>query len=172
MEEKKTFIENLHKQYYNSLYQYAQRKTGDPFLPEDLVQCTFMIAVRRINDLYESPNPGGWLFKTLHYLFLHEMDLARRKYEIPLTDYDDIVGDDGANIKLEYKLPQGLSESEKRILIWRFEKRYDFATIAELSGAKETACRKQISRALAHCRELMEKEKKKSRNTSYGGYSE
>lgn len=172
MEEKKTFIENLHKQYYKSLYQYALRSTGDAFLSEDLVQCTFMVAVRRIDDIYESPNPGGWLFKTLHYSILREMDLARRKYEIPLTDYADIVGDGGENVKLEYILPQGLSESEKRILIWRFEKRYDFATIAELSGAKETACRKQLSRALAHCRELMEKEKKKSRNTSDGGYSE
>ena len=59
-------------------------------------------------------------------------------------------------LSLEYHLPDGLNEQEKKLLLARIEEERSIPEIAEALGISEVACRQRLSRAVRKCRELME----------------
>lgn len=58
-------IELLYLQMYGLLFEYARSSLSNDALAEEAVQETFCIACQKPESLCYSPNPKGWLVKTL-----------------------------------------------------------------------------------------------------------
>lgn len=162
-------IVSLHENYAFAMEQYAFRMTGDEKLAQDLVPETFLTAVIKIDAVFTHKKPQAWLFKTLHYIMERESDLKYRKAEVSLEAPDLLSREIHLASSLEEALPRSLSKSERELLILRYEKQWDYEDIAEYKGIKPAACRKQMSRAVQHFREELEKEKTLSQNPVLNG---
>ena len=164
------FIVSLHKKHALHMEQYAYRLTGDYHIAQDLVQEAFMTATLKAEQLYNHQNPAGWLYKTLHYMALREMDRAHYHME---SSMEEISAADSRDCfsKAEFVLPVELDEDEKEFLLLRFEKNYSFEEIAEYKGITQAACRQRVSRAVKRCRKLLgvKKEKNLSQIAVVGG---
>lgn len=151
--EQQNFIAELHRNHSAPMIQLAYRLIGDRFIAEDLVQEAFLTACFKSDELATHVNPVGWLYKTLSFLILRERNRAYHRLESPMVN-DDFPGAEDS-LPLELVIPTELSENEKELIINRYEKRFTYEELAEKKGITQEACRKQLSRALQHCRSLM-----------------
>lgn len=66
-DDQNTQIDNLFREMHDSLYAYAAAALKNSALAEEAVQDAFVIACCKPEALLSSPNPRGWLVKTLKY---------------------------------------------------------------------------------------------------------
>ena len=66
--EQNQFLADKYHEKRKFLLEYAESSRHKYALAEEAVQQTFGIACYKINDFYNSPNPGGWLTKTLSFV--------------------------------------------------------------------------------------------------------
>jgi len=52
-------------------------------------------------------------------------------------------------------LPTSLSDDERQLLTWYFEQDLSFEEIADQLGITYSACKKRVSRAVQHCRDIL-----------------
>lgn len=155
------FLDALTEKYQSRMVQLTFRRIGDAELANDIVQEVFLTACWKIDEVYYHQNPAGWLFATLNYLTKREMRKVYHAAEVPLMA--DIPSKDNTiELPMENYLPDGLTEQERIILLWRIEEERTFDEIAEMRGITPVACRKQISRAMAKCRQLMQKDQEEN----------
>ena len=86
------------------------------------------------------------------------MNERRRIKRHPEASLDSLLYMTGENLSnsLEEMLPKQLSQSDREILMWRFEQNMDYDEIAERLGISEVGCRSRVSRAVKRCRELLQ----------------
>lgn len=152
--EQSSFISALHSKYAQSMVQLTYRRTGDAELSKDLVQETFLIACCKSSVICNHRNPAGWLFCTLQNLTMREMKKFCHS-EVALTG-DFPAEAENQWFSADFYLPKGLSEAEREIILMRVDRGLSFEEISNIKGISEVACRKQLSRALKNCRELLE----------------
>ena len=153
----KEIIGQLMRQYAPLMVQLTFRRTGDPQLAEELVQETFLTACKKADIVCSHEKPLAWLYQTLQYLTMKEINKACHSREQSSEElYDLAVADDPPSF--HEILPRNLTTEERRILILRFEHRLSHREIAEALGISEAACRKQVSRALQKCRISIKRE--------------
>ncbi len=149
------FISSLYREMYETMYSVAYRKLKDEDKAQEMIQEAFLFAVYRRDELENHPNPQGWLMNTLKFIIANE----RRRAANTRVVCDELIFDHPAappEEPLESVLPSGLSESEKRIIIWRFEKQLSHREMSQLLSITEVNCRNRLSRALKKCKKLME----------------
>lgn len=152
MPSQNTFITELFKREYPTLIRKAYRLTGSREHAEDLVQETFLLAVARSKELSSHPSPGAWLSVTILNLAKNERRRIENHPEISLEEVMDFPADEIPS-SLGDQLPLQLSEADRQLLIWRFEKQLDYREIASRLGISQGACRIRLSRALKKCKE-------------------
>ncbi len=151
-QDRKEYIKGLYLSEYDKMVKVAQHQTGDTELSLDLVQDTFVLAMRRYDELRQHPNPEAWLMLTLHNLIRNEF---RRSYKHPIISLDELENFSTTdNCPLSEMLPSDLSAEDRKILIWRFEQDMSYMEMAERLGIVESSCRSRISRALERCKNL------------------
>ena len=155
--EQKEIIGQLMRQYAPLMVQLTFRRTGDPQLAEELVQETFLTACKKADIVCSHEKPQAWLYQTLQYLTIKEINRACHRREQSSEDLQDLGAADDPPAFHEI-LPRNLTTEERRILILRFEHRLSHREIAEALGISEAACRKQVSRALQKCRISIKRE--------------
>lgn len=153
----KEMIGQLMRQYAPLMVQLTFRRTGDPQLAEELVQETFLTACKKADIVCSHEKPLAWLYQTLQYLTMKEINRACHSREQSSEELQDIAAADDPPAFHEI-LPRTLTTEERRILILRFEHRLPHREIAEALGISEAACRKQVSRALQKCRISIKRE--------------
>ena len=153
----KEMIGQLMRQYAPLMVQLTFRRTGDPQLAEELVQETFLTACKKADIVCSHEKPLAWLYQTLQYLTMKEINRACHSREQSSEELQDIAAADDPPAFHEI-LPRTLTTEERRILILRFEHRLPHREIAEALGISEAACRKQVSRALQKCRITIKRE--------------
>ena len=153
----KEMIGQLMRQYAPLMVQLTFRRTGDPQLSEELVQETFLTACKKADIVCSHEKPLAWLYQTLQYLTMKEINRACHSREESSEEIQDIAAADDPPAFHEI-LPRTLTTEERRILILRFEHRLSHREIAEALGISEVACRKQVSRALQKCRISIKRE--------------
>lgn len=148
----KQFIDKLYDEMYRQMLLYARRILHDNSLAEEVVQETFRIACKKIDDVIASPNPEGWLFLTLQNAIRtmkrNQSKLARMfvyvsavesldKYcdaaimeEEPDLLYGDLIG------QQDYELIKKFAVDKKSL-----------AEIADEAGISINACKQRIFRA-------------------------
>lgn len=148
-------IKFLYKKEFNSMYDYALRHTGDRELAFDVVQDTFVWAIKKENDLTKSKYPKGWLFNTLKNVIGNNYQKKQRYTTVELNENTAFTYDRPCPV---YELlPHNLDNSNKKLLILRYEKCYSYCDLSNVLNITETTCRKRHSRALNLCRKKLQK---------------
>ena len=74
--------------YSDSLYSWALHKTSNKETAEDLVQETFLVAVKSFEKFKGDSNPKTWLFSILNNKI---SDHYRKSYRMPVVNNDTIL---------------------------------------------------------------------------------
>ena len=148
------FIGKLYLELYETMFSMAFHKLHDEERIQEVIQETFLFAMYRREGLEHHPNPQGWLMNTLKFMISNERRRAvntRVVCDESIYDYPAAVPEE----PLEDSLPIGLTEGERNILIWRFERQLSHREMAALLSITEVNCRNRLSRALKKCRKLL-----------------
>ena len=124
----------------------------DYSLAENLVAETFLIMLCKRETLTKHPNIAGWLNLTLKNVILDELKSAKHRLEMPLSH--DFHGSASPAPPLELSLPDGLSPTEKEILILLYATQLSYGEIAVRLGISLLNCRTRAFRAREHYRQL------------------
>lgn len=125
------------------MFSYALRFLNNPQSAEDVVMLAFSVAVKNVDKLMNSPNPQGWLMKTLKHKIAHEkLSLSRRPVTVPIENIE--------NIPLDTPEPPPAlscltSDEDKLVKMIYGEKRSIAETARELH-ISESACKKRLQR--------------------------
>lgn len=152
------FFEHLYRTYYKIMYESVLRIVKSSEIAEDIVADTFLVLMARIESVMQHEQPVRWLFRVLKNNALNEWRAQSHHATIPIDECLALTATESATPFHEL-LPQGLSDSEQRILTLRLSDDLDYSEIAEILHTTESACRMQYSRARRHCAELMERQK-------------
>ena len=140
--EQDEFIERLHHEHFPKLFYYAKSKISDPSQAEEVIQDTFLEAVKQIEKLMAHEKPAGWLIKTLQHK-MQEFERDRRKELKRFLSLDTGLlvepaapeppepEEDGAE-KVKGRVQSALSEEE-----WYLLKRITLEKATHMEVAKE-----------------------------------
>ena len=81
----KDFVENLYIDNKDALYDYVKKRVHSDFVALDIIQETFVQALRSAETLRFHPNIPGWLFNTAKFKMLEEQ--KKMKYAEVLYDH-------------------------------------------------------------------------------------
>ena len=146
-------LAGLYHSHGEKLFRAALRLTGSEETARELVQETFVVAITRWADLSVSPSPEGWLMKTVKFLAMNE--LRRRRREELAEDLQEVPAPADEAGRFEELLPEGLSQEDRQILIWKYKEQRTQREIADRLGVSLSVSANSISRALGRLRALL-----------------
>ena len=152
------FFEESYTKYYRMMVQTVLPIVGSRDIAEDIVADTFLILLAKINSVMEHEQPVKWLFRVLKNNALNERRAQSNHSAVPLDEHLAVAAADNL-IPFSGYLPNGLSETEQKILTLRLSKDLEYVEIAKIMNMTENACRMQYSRARRRCAELLERQK-------------
>jgi RNA polymerase sigma-70 factor (ECF subfamily) len=130
--------------HLDGLYATAVRLTRDPVAAQDLVQDTFVKALRARSQFEPGTNLRAWLFTILHNTFRNDRrDAGRDPVEVDSEALDDVPvrapGDDPesllmrASVGVELKAALASLPEEYRLAVWlRDAEEFSYAEIAKI----------------------------------------
>lgn len=148
--EQNQFLTERYHEKRKFLLEYAESSLHNYALSEEAVQQTFEIACRKIDDFCSSPNPDGWLTKTLS-LVIRNMEKRQRSERrvIAITDEyrPDLVA--APEVPLPLRVTYGsLVDTPQFRLVYEAEVLgRTYKEIAKDLGISETTCKKRAERA-------------------------
>ena len=137
--------------HHDKMFRLAYRMLGSREKAEDLVQDTFVLALFNRQRFETHPNQEGYLMVALRK--------SEYRLDVPLDGVPEPASRE-PDAPLESILPAQLSEEDKQLLIWRFEKQLSYREISGRLGISEAGCRSRVSRAVARCRKYFEENEK------------
>lgn len=143
-------IDQLYLKMYRMLFEYARSSLSNDALAAEAVQDTFLIACQKPEAVCESPNPEGWLVKTLKNVLsntIRKQTIAKRI----LLDYcavnsnENAYSEDQVDLNVLYGSMADLEEFKllKEMAIDGLS--YD--EMAEKRDISVATCRKRVERA-------------------------
>ncbi len=150
-------IQSLVAEHSTLLYRYAYRLTGSSSDAEDLVQQTFLVALRKLDQLREPGAARGWLFTVLRHAFLKlqrqhsELSGSSLTYDIEelAVDFDDDPQIDSEQIQTAIN---ELPAEFKLVLVSYYFEECSYKEIAERLSLPLGTVMSRLSRAKNHLR--------------------
>ncbi len=138
----------------------ARRRIGDHGLAEDATQKVFVLLAGRAKSLVNHPAISGWLHTTTGYVCAACVRSERRRtrkhsvlmshQQVSEASADAVIGGktlDDRTPLLDEALDR-LSQNDRQVVLLRFAEELSYGEIGTRLGKSESACRKQVSRAL------------------------
>ncbi len=134
-------IEEIYKQYCNTVYKYLFCLTNNEAMSEDLTQETFAIAIKEINKFKGNCKVSVWLCQIAKHLCYKELKKNNKNISIDempeeiqvLETTEEIICNNEEKIKL-YKDIQKLDEQSKEVMYLRMTGNLNFIEIGEILG--------------------------------------
>lgn len=161
-EEQGRYIEQMFKGMQKMLHSYAVSVLQDDFQAEEMVQETFCVVCQKPEDMLASPNPSGWVMRTLKNELknMERRNATLRKYFVASEDADmewmrDSLRQVDDHVDLMYA---DLIRKEDYYLLKQviLEKR-TLLNMAEELGISVEACKKRFQRAEENFRQEIAK---------------
>lgn len=156
-------IEQIYKQYCNTIYKYLFCLTHNEDIAEDLTQETFAIAVKEINKFKGDCKISVWLCQIAKHLWYKQLKKGKKnenisieelKEEIPSNvTIEDIVCKKEEKIKL-FKDIQKLDEQAREVIYLRMVGNLNFIEIGEILGKTPNWARVTFYRAKQKIKEV------------------
>lgn len=143
-------IEKFYLEMREFLLSYAQSALDNRALAEEAVQETFRIVCLKADEFFSSPNPKGWIIKTLKFT-IKNTKRSRDSATLLLTQYLETNGEgvtfseDPINLELTYG---NVAHSEEFQLIKEMAvEGKSHLEMAQARGISVDACKKRVQRA-------------------------
>lgn len=148
----KESIELLYSLYSGILYKYIFSICKDREIAEDIVQITFVEAIKSIDGFRGNSSVKTWLFSIARfqcYKYLRKKKIHINIDDIEVTSYESLMETTIDNICSQEIVSKinDLDEPARSILILRILGDYSFASIGERVGKSESYCRVTFYRA-------------------------
>lgn len=158
--EQNQFLTERYHEKRKFLLEYAESSLHNYALSEEAVQQTFEIACRKIDDFCNSPNPDGWLTKTMS-LVIRNMEKRQRAERRVIAITDDYRPDLVAapEVPLPLRVTYGsLVDTPQFRLVYESEVLgRTYKEIAKDLGISENTCKKRAERARDYLRRKLKK---------------
>lgn len=160
----RAYLDQMFREMYGKLLQYAYANMDDASLSEDAVQESFQVAARKIGVLRSSDNPKGWMLNTLkNVLRDYKRQQARQSLRILSTGDDEPPDTEEGHSPREdedswLNLMYGglVSDEDFELLKLVYVRRFSLQDAAEHLGIGEEACKKRLQRARLKMKEALE----------------
>jgi len=156
-------IEEIYKQYSNTVYKYLFCLTHNEDIAEDLTQETFAIAVKEINKFKGNCKISVWLCQIAKHLWYKQLKKNKKNENISLEELneeiqvsettEDIICKNEEKLKL-FKDIQKLDEQSKEIIYLRMVGNLNFIEIGEILGKTPNWARVTFYRAKQKIKEV------------------
>lgn len=152
-------IEEVYKEYSNTVYKYLFCLTGKEDIAEDLTQETFAIAVKEIKKFQGKCKISVWLCQIAKHLWYKQLkkekQISFQELDQEIADIEnieDIVLDNEDKLKL-FKDMQKLDEKSREVMYLRMVGNLNFNEIGEILGKTPNWARVTFYRAKQKIRE-------------------
>lgn len=148
--EQDRFFTKIYKERRKHLLMYAESALGNYAMAEDAVQQAFEIGWRKIEDFQNSPNPEGWIFKSLKFVVSNMRSRQRTEHRVIaiMDEYrPDLVAAPADPLSLRVHFGELLDTPQFKIIYEMEIQGRSLAEIAKDLGISENACKKRAERA-------------------------
>ena len=134
-------ITEIYNKYGKMLYKYIFCLTGNEDISEEIVQETFLVAVKDINKFKGNCKISTWLCQISKYIWYKKLKKENQKKEIPLDMIENSLFVDESieemicakeNKMQFFKKLQTLDEDTKNVMYLRILGNFEYSEIAEI----------------------------------------
>lgn len=143
-------IEKLYKMYFNDVYKYMRKLSGDEHIAEEITADTFFKAMKAIDDFRGDCDLRVWLCQIAKNCYWSYMKKASRSenadYEVflriadPNKNIENQIVDNDQALQIQ-KILHDISEPYKEVFMWRVFGDLSFKQIGQIFHKSENwAC--------------------------------
>ena len=163
-----TDFEQLYDTYFNDVYLYILRLSGNEHLAEEITSDTFFKAMKSIDSFRGDCDVRVWLCqiaKNCYYSHVKKSNRTEQVDEAELQEIPDLalsVADEYARreeIEQIQKILHDVSEPYKEVFMWRVYAELSFKQIAQIFGKTENWACVTYHRARKMIKERLEEKK-------------
>ena len=161
-------IDEIYKKYGEIVYKYVFCLTGNEDTTEEIVQETFLVAVKDINKFRGECKISTWLCQISKYIWYKKVKKERLRKEIPLDilqntlfieeSIEENLCNKEKKIQLFKKL-QDFDEDTKNVMYLRIFGNFEYNEIAEIMNKTSNWARVVFFRGKQKLKEELENEK-------------
>ena len=164
-------FEQLYDTYFNDVYLYILRLSGNEHLAEEITSDTFFKALKSINRFRGDCDVRVWLCQIAKNCYYSHLRKARRTEQIDEDELQEIpdlspgVADEYARrdeIERIQGILHGVSEPYKEVFMWRVYAALSFKQIAQIFGKTENWACVTYHRARKMIKERLEEENREN----------
>ena len=158
----------IYKKYGEIVYKYVFCLTGNEDITEEIVQETFLVAVKDINKFRGECKISTWLCQISKYIWYKKLKKEKSKKEIPLDllqntlcieeSIEENLWSKEKKIQLFKKL-QNFDEDTKNVMYLRIFGNFEYNEIAEIMNKTSNWARVVFFRGKQKLKEELENEK-------------
>ena len=167
-----TDFEQLYNTYFNDVYLYILRLSGDEQLAEDITGDTFFKAMTAIDSFRGDCDVRVWLCQIAKNCYYSHLKKTKRTEHLDGTEMQDIP-DPSPSVAEEYakreeveqlqRILHGVEDPYKEVFMWRVYADLSFKQIAQIFGKTENWACVTYHRARKKILERLEEEKREKR---------
>ena len=161
-------INTIYKKYGEIVYKYVFCLTGNEDTTEEIVQETFLVAVKDINKFRGECKVSTWLCQISKYIWYKRLKKEKSKKEIPLDilqnslfieeSIEENFCDKEKKIEL-FKELQNFDEDTRNVMYLRIFGNFEYSEIAEIMNKTSNWARVVFFRGKQKLKEKLENEK-------------
>lgn len=159
-----TALEELIKEYSDSLVRYAYCYVKDTAIAEEMMEDAFVRVLLQKESIYDTPGLKAYLYKATRNRCIDY--LRRHRREVPLEDVENVLFTPGADVSVYqsqrdqtvYKCMQALPQQYREVLELAYFERFSVDRICLVTGKRSKQVYNLLSRARAALKTLLEKE--------------
>ncbi len=161
-------MDTLYKKYGEIVYKYVFCLTGNEDITEEIVQETFLVAVKDINKFRGECKISTWLCQISKYIWYKKIKKEKVKKEIPLDilqntlcieeTIEENLWNKEKKIQLFKKL-RNFDEDTKNVMYLRIFGNFEYNEIAEIMNKTSNWARVVFFRGKQKLKEELENEK-------------
>ena len=161
-------IDKIYRKYGEIVYKYVFCLTGNEDETQEIVQETFLVAVKDINKFRGECKISTWLCQISKYIWYKKLKKEKSKREIPIDNLQNSLFieksleenfcDKEDKIQLFKKL-QTLDEDTKNVMYLRILGNFEYNEIAEIMNKTSNWARVVFFRGKQKLKEEMDNEK-------------
>lgn len=152
----KTAMTSLIISWYQPIFAFIYKNTGDYHISKDLTQEIFIKVAANISG-YKPKTPfKNWLFTIAsNHLKNHYRTLSRRPVYVEISDEHIIIDKEMENIATETDIKKALAKlpaEQREAVVLRYYNEFSIKDIAKITGIKETTVKARIRYGLEKLR--------------------
>ena len=161
-------MNEIYNKYSSIVYKYVFCLTGNEDITEEIVQETFLVAVKDINKFRGDCKISTWLCQISKYIWYKKLKKSKKKQEISLDNLKDAlileesieenIIDKEGKIQL-FKKIQALDEDTRSVMYLRIFGNLDYSEIADIMNKTQNWARVIFFRGKQKLKEEINNEK-------------